>query len=334
MSFNHFSLYTSKNMNIDIRFRMAKILSKRLLKAKDQELQLELVDQTWFHGRMTSEYAVKVLGEEGEFLVRENPSRPGDYSLSVNQNGVVKHFPVDRSTTKNLKYKYKIYKSGSFENLVDLVQSLYSNKKLVAEKEEVALGRPANRDTGLLLVPELSGHNRVASAPTSPAGTPPTYRRERNSSDPTLSPSQLRSHFGNHFKFSPRERSGSRSSPPSLYVENVDEKGSGGIYETINSPLPVLAKAVSDVVESAAVKKKEAILNEVFTLFKKTLFQEFKKHDCLTLAKHLTRCDLEVVWGEDFSEKTGNERSNETAKGLELILLPQGKELRQKILKR
>lgn len=313
---------------------MAKILSKRLHKAKDQETQLELVDQTWFHGRMSSEYAVKVLGEEGEFLVRENPARPGDYSLSVNQNGVVKHFRVDRATTKNLKYKYKIYKSGSFDNLVDLVQSLYSNKKLLTEKGEVILGKPANRDTGLLLVPELAGHNRVVSAPTSPARTPPSYRRERNSSDPTLSPSQLRSL---NFNFLPRHRSGSRSSPPSVYVENVDEKGSEGIYETINSPLLVPTKVVPTkeaVAETAAVKKKQAILNEVFALFRKTLFQEFKKHDCLTLAKHLTRCDLEVVWGENFSEKAGNERSNETAKGLELILLPQGKELRQKILKR
>ena len=72
---------------------MAKILSKRLIKAKEQDLQLELVDQAWFHGRMTSEYAVKVLENEGEFLVRENPARPGDYSISVNENGAVKHFP-------------------------------------------------------------------------------------------------------------------------------------------------------------------------------------------------------------------------------------------------
>jgi hypothetical protein len=303
---------------------MAKMLSKRLLKAKEQDVQLELVDQAWFHGRLTSEYAVKVLETEGEFLVRENPARPGDYFISVNENGLVKHFPVQRSTTKNLKYKYRLYKSGSFESLVDLVEHLYSNKKLVTESGQIQLLSPANRDTGLLLVPDLGPNMQVASAPVSPAGTPPlTLKRERNCSDPTLSADQLRSHFG---RLGQRPRAESRSSPPSLYVEDFDVNQNEVIYETVNIPPKKQPE------QSALMKKKHSILNDVFEMFRNTLYKEFGKHDCLTLAKHMTCRDLEVVWGEEFCEKTGNELAAPC--GLELILFPQGSGLRQSILKR
>ena len=303
---------------------MAKILSKRLHKAKEQDVQQELADQAWFHGRLTSEYAVKVLGNEGEFLVRENPARPGDYSISVNENGVVRHFPIQRSTTKNLKYKYKLYKSGSFENLVDLIEYLYANKKLVTDTEEVQLLSPANRDNGFLLVPELGPTIQVSSAPVTPAGTPPlVLRRERNCSDPTLTTDQLRSHFDGADE---RPRAGSRSSPPSLYVEDYDVNQNEVIYETVRIPPKKQPE------QSALMKKKKSILNEVFEMFRKTLYKEIGRHDCLTLAKQMTRRDLELVWGEGFCEKTGNESA--TPRGLELILFPEGSELRQNILKR
>ena len=209
---------------------MAKILSKRLHKAKEQDVQQELADQAWFHGRLTSEYAVKVLGNEGEFLVRENPARPGDYSISVNENSVVRHFPIQRSTTKNLKYKYKLYKSGSFANLVDLIEYLYANKKLITDTDEIQLLSLANRDNGFLLVPELGPTIQVSSAPVTPAGTPPlVLRRERNCSDPTLTADQLRSHFDGA-----DERP--RASSPSLYVEDYDVNQNEVIYETVHIP--------------------------------------------------------------------------------------------------
>ena len=303
---------------------MAKLLSKRLLKAKEQDIQLELADQAWFHGRLTSEYAVKVLETEGEFLVRENPTRPGDYFISVNENGVVKHFPIQRSTTKNLKYKYKLHKSGSFDSLVELIEFLYSNKKMVTDTEEIQLLTPANRDTGLPLAPDLVPNIQVASAPVTPAGTPPmSLKRERNSSDPTLRTEQLRGHFDSA---GPRPRTESKSSPPSIYVEDVDMNQNEVIYETVD------LQPVKQPEQSALMKKKTSILNEVFQMFRNTLYKEFAKHDCLSLAKHMTRRDLEVVWGEGFCEKTGNDLTSPL--GLELILYPQGSELRRNILKR
>lgn len=303
---------------------MARILSKRLLRAKEQVIPLELVDQAWFHGRLTSEYAVKVLRTEGEFLVRENPAKPGDYFVSVNENGLVKHFPIQRSTTKNLKYKYKLYESGSFESLVDLVEYFYSNKKLRTESGEILLLSPANRDAGLLLVPDWSPSVQVASAPTTPVGTPSlTLKRERNISDPSLTAVQLRSHFNG---FGQRARAESRSSPPSLYVDDVDVNQNEVMYETVN------VSTKKEPQQSAFMKKKDKILDEVFEMFRNSLYKEFSKHDCLTLAKHMTCRDLELVWGERFFEETGDDLI--VSSGLELILFPEGSELRQSILRR
>ena len=82
------------------------------------------------------------------------------------------------------------------------------------------------------------------------------------------------------------------------------------------------------------MKKRKAILDEVFQMFRKSLFKEFLKHDCLTLAKHLTRRDLEIVWGEGFATAVPGNSVSEEPRGLELILFAEGKELRQKILER
>ena len=207
---------------------------------------------------------------------------------------------------------------------MDLIEYLYANKKLVTDTEEIQLLFPANRNNGFLLVPELGPTIQVSSAPVTPAGTPPlVLRRELNCSDPTLTADQLRSHFDGADE---RPRAGSRSSPPSLYVEDYDVNQNEVIYETVRIPPKKQPE------QSALMKKKKSILNEVFEMFRKTLYKEFGRHDCLTLAKQMTRRDLEVVWGEGFCEKTGNESA--TPRGLELILFPEGSELRQNILKR
>ncbi|KAK3727147.1 hypothetical protein QZH41_004448 [Actinostola sp. cb2023] len=55
----------------------------------------------------------------------------------------------------------------------------------------------------------------------------------------------------------------------------------------------------------------------------------FMRHDCVTLARHLTKADLEVVWNE-----SNDEDDDGGAKGLEKVVLPQGREKRCAILDR
>lgn len=293
---------------------MAKILTKRLHKAKEHEVHQDLVDQPWFHGRLTSEYAVKRLGDQGKFLVREDPASPGHYFMSINDNGSVKNFPVQRTTTKNMKYKYRLGKSESFESLVDLIEHLYVSKFLITDSGKIRLSAAVNRDTGLLVAPEQDARIQVTSAPPTRAGTPPLMKR--NNSDPNLTTLQVND-------MTPRTRLQSRSSPPSLYVDEFNLNESESLYDEINLPPK----------QSTLLKKKQTILNDVLGKLRNTLYKVFVKNDCLTLAKYLTQRDLEIVWGEDL-DKENKENGLSSINGLELILFPDGSELRQAILKR
>ena len=51
----------------------------------------DLSTKLWFHGPMTRQEAENVLSRNGDFLVRESTTNPGQYVLSGQQNGYPKH---------------------------------------------------------------------------------------------------------------------------------------------------------------------------------------------------------------------------------------------------
>lgn len=61
-----------------------------------------------------------------------------------------------------------------------------------------------------------------------------------------------------------------------------------------------------------------------------SLIEPFLRHDCVTLARYLTKGDLELVWKDDHDK----DDYDDGAKGLEKLVLPQGREKRCAILNR
>jgi len=57
-----------------------------------------VAEDQWFAGKMGRPKAEKLFSgcDDGTFLIRESDTRPGDYSLSVKYNGIVKHIKVNR----------------------------------------------------------------------------------------------------------------------------------------------------------------------------------------------------------------------------------------------
>ena len=51
----------------------------------------ELSRKDWFHGPMSRQDAEKLLVRDGDFLVRESTTNPGQYVLTGSQNGYPKH---------------------------------------------------------------------------------------------------------------------------------------------------------------------------------------------------------------------------------------------------
>ncbi|CAH1245005.1 TNK2 [Branchiostoma lanceolatum] len=93
------------------------------LMKKDQDKILEKdSDMMWFHGKITRDLASHILHQagliEGQFLVRESVTAPGDYVLSTVNKGQVFHFQIQNAG--NLQFS--IDDGPAFQGLDQFIQ--------------------------------------------------------------------------------------------------------------------------------------------------------------------------------------------------------------------
>ncbi|RXM96006.1 Megakaryocyte-associated tyrosine-protein kinase [Acipenser ruthenus] len=93
--------------------------SKGMTREEFEEYQRQLVEEKWFHGKISGPEAVLKLAppEDGLFLVRESIRHPGDYVLCVSFQKEVIHYRViykdSKLTIDHVQYFY---------NLIDMIQ--------------------------------------------------------------------------------------------------------------------------------------------------------------------------------------------------------------------
>lgn len=76
--------------------------------------------EEWYQGKIKRALAEKMVlnSQPGAFLVRESESQPGDYSLSVNDHGNIKHYRIKKTETG----EFFITRRATFTNLRELVE--------------------------------------------------------------------------------------------------------------------------------------------------------------------------------------------------------------------
>ena len=126
--------------------------------------------------------------------------------------------------------------------------------------------------------------------------------------------------------------------------ENCSERGKDSKEEVClsekqnsqtKSGSTVEAKPKSPI--AVAPKRKEEIYQGVVKKLNETLVSPFLRYDTATLARHLTRADIEVLWRRDLYKPASEwkfEDGSGGAVGLELIMLPQGRDRRAALLNR
>ncbi|CAJ0572718.1 unnamed protein product, partial [Mesorhabditis spiculigera] len=97
--------------------------------------------EPWFFGRITREQAERALerGQEGDYLVRDSESKPGDLSISMKGVERFKHFKVT-NTMGQLKIGQR-----TFNNMHDLIRHYTTHAIFSSDTEKLCLGRPAQR---------------------------------------------------------------------------------------------------------------------------------------------------------------------------------------------
>ncbi|KAI1901505.1 hypothetical protein AGOR_G00035120 [Albula goreensis] len=103
-------------------------------------LARQLQREPWFHGSLSRRQAERLLGRDGDFLVRESGTTPGQYVLTGQQGGQPKHLLlVDPEGVVRTKHH-------RFESVSHLISYHMDNRlPIVSAGSEVCLQRPVER---------------------------------------------------------------------------------------------------------------------------------------------------------------------------------------------
>ena len=218
--------------------RLADLLKRKKKRGKgdaDSLNSLPLERQTWYHGKITADFAERYLRRDGNFLVREDPAKPGSCFIVVRHKRSPLHIPLCKvNSSKGTRIKYRLEDSeDSFDSIAELINYHITQKKPLSNTSAV-ITHAVSRDATLLSADDLKSfnankQNRYVSntgpsnlCPPKPPGTGPLRQKNidkmgRKNSDPGL---HLEiNHNGNksrHFTVGSLEKTGLPLSPETL----------------------------------------------------------------------------------------------------------------------
>jgi len=217
---------------------LADLLKRKKKRGKgdaDSLNSLPLERQSWYHGKITADFAERYLRRDGNFLVREDPAKPGSCFIVVRHKRSPLHIPLCKvNSSKGTRIKYRLEDSdNSFDSIAELINYHITQKKPLSNTSAI-ITHAVSRDATLLSADDLKSlnanqQNRYVSntgpsnlCPPKPPGTGPLRQKNidkmgRKNSDPGL---HLEiNHNGNksrHFTVGSLEKSGLPLSPENL----------------------------------------------------------------------------------------------------------------------
>lgn len=128
----------------------------------DDDMPLE--EEMWFHGTIDRKDVPNLLKNEGDYLVRESSTKPGQFVLSTRSEGQIRHFIIQLSDDNLVRFE-----DQGFPSIRQLLDYHVQNRVHVTKKSRAvlvhAVGKPVkdkwemNRDDIVLQEKKLgSGH--------------------------------------------------------------------------------------------------------------------------------------------------------------------------------
>ncbi|XP_055497418.1 breast cancer anti-estrogen resistance protein 3 isoform X1 [Leucoraja erinacea] len=182
---------------------------ERLRKELEEELKLngeDLRGHAWYHGRIPRKVAESLIQRDGDFLVRDSLSSPGNHVLTCQWRNAPHHFKISRVVVRlsegysRLQYQFE---RESFDSVPALVRCYVGNRRPIYEQVGAIIFQPINRTLPLRWVEETYGTTVPAATPVkeqicqAPVGKTDTAKRlswtlpNGSSNDRTLSPGNL-----------------------------------------------------------------------------------------------------------------------------------------------
>ncbi|KAM4594471.1 breast cancer anti-estrogen resistance protein 3 homolog isoform 2-T2 [Fundulus diaphanus] len=155
----------SKRKSISAYFSHLKMFGARkemdiLKKELEEELKLstdDLRSHAWYHGQLSREDAGSLLERDGDFLVRDSTSAPGDYVLSCFWKNSPQHFKIIKVVLRPKKgYSRELFQfeEERFDNVPALIRFHVGGRRPISQGSGAVIFHPINRTLPLRVISE------------------------------------------------------------------------------------------------------------------------------------------------------------------------------------
>ncbi|NXD78210.1 BCAR3 protein, partial [Halcyon senegalensis] len=157
---------------------------EKLKKELEEELQLsseDLRSHAWYHGRIPRQVAESLVQRDGDFLIRDSLSSPGNFVLTCQWKNTSQHFKINRTVLRfneaycRVQYQFEL---ESFDSIPGLVRYYVGNRTPISKQSGAIIFQPINRTVPLRCLEEKYGGTPVQQKePSTPEGKPETAKR-------------------------------------------------------------------------------------------------------------------------------------------------------------
>ncbi|XP_046501379.1 breast cancer anti-estrogen resistance protein 3 isoform X4 [Equus quagga] len=136
---------------------------ERLKKELEEELLLsseDLRSHAWYHGRIPRQVSESLVQRDGDFLVRDSLSSPGNFVLTCQWKNLAQHFKIQRTVLRlseaysRVQYQFEM---ESFDSIPGLVRCYVGNRRPISQQSGAIIFQPINRTVPLRCLEERYG---------------------------------------------------------------------------------------------------------------------------------------------------------------------------------
>ncbi|XP_041839434.1 breast cancer anti-estrogen resistance protein 3 homolog isoform X2 [Melanotaenia boesemani] len=156
-----------------------------LKKELEEELKLNnenLRSHAWYHGPLSRENAESLFENNGDFLVRDSSSVPGDYVLSCFSNNIPCHFKIIRVVLRPKQgYTRELFQfeEDRFDNIPALIRFHVGGRQPISKASGATISRPVTRTLPLRVI--IEKNEKLKSSSRGAGGEKQTDHSKRRS---------------------------------------------------------------------------------------------------------------------------------------------------------
>ncbi|XP_034293196.1 breast cancer anti-estrogen resistance protein 3 isoform X1 [Pantherophis guttatus] len=133
---------------------------EKLKKELEEELQMssdDLRSHAWYHGRIPRQVSESLVQRDGDFLIRDSLSSPGNFVLTCQWKNISQHFKINKTILRLSEAHCRVqfhFEDEGFDTIPGLVRCYVGNRKPISKQSGAIIFQPINRTVPLRCLEE------------------------------------------------------------------------------------------------------------------------------------------------------------------------------------